>query len=81
MAWFALANFWLTFSIIVNLLVDPTGINLFGTPEIVSSSICACGEQVETSSWTTDRTDALGQSGVTMGVLGSAGVAGGSRLR
>jgi hypothetical protein len=35
-SWFALANLWLTFSIIIQLLPDATGFNMFGTTEIVS---------------------------------------------
>jgi len=36
-SWFALANLWLTFAILIDLLPE-NGINIFGTAEIVGSS-------------------------------------------
>jgi chitin synthase len=35
--WFALANLWLTFSIIIDLVPRSVGINLFVTPDVVSA--------------------------------------------
>jgi hypothetical protein len=35
-SWFALANLWLTFSIIINLVPDATHIYLFGGETVVS---------------------------------------------
>jgi chitin synthase len=40
-SWFALANIWLTFSIIIDLVVTQ-GIILFGTATVVSSSFYFC---------------------------------------
>jgi chitin synthase len=42
--WFALANLWLTFSIIIGLLPDATQqtpFYIFGTATIVSTAFCA----------------------------------------
>ena len=41
-SWFALANLWLTFYVIVNLVPQATGISLFVTPEIVRISSSRC---------------------------------------
>lgn len=38
-SWFALANLWLTFSIIINLVPDATHIYLFGNEQVVSPHI------------------------------------------
>jgi chitin synthase len=40
--WFALANLWLTFSIIIDLVPRSVGINLFVTADVVSGRDRPC---------------------------------------
>lgn len=65
-SWFALANLWLTFSIIIELLPQATGIYVFGTNDIVSNFFGLD----RPLTW---QPDALGQPGIVVDLHGIPG--------